>query len=609
MKHLYLIILFASYSFSHSQSDLFVSTGSYVYADGTAFTSGPTVAPLYVTDDINLETNGHIYLRNEAQLVQGNDVGNSGIGQLSVYQTGTSNTYMYNYWCSPVGINSGTAGNTNFGPDNTIYGETAAPITSLAATYITEPNYDGVAGTPPTIASFWFYSFTGSTAPPNEYADWLSIDETSGILTPGYGWTMKGNPSGAQQYDFRGRPNNGTISTTLNAGRETLVGNPYPSAIDARAYIFDAVNRTLINSGTLSFWVQDPVNSASHVLVDYRGGYSTYTINEFDPVVETSVPATFDSYNGDGTFNSTGATSSGKNVYRYIPIGQGFMVEGNGTGGMLRTTNAMRIFQKEAVTLSEFFRMSNNAQSTPENSEEATYTSDGLSIMPEGYKRFRLNLDFNEIYTRQLVQTFHHTATDGKDYGLETISPKALDADAYWPGNDEAFNAQAFNFDIDLRIPMVININEEQSLRFRIFDIQNFEALQGIYIHDIESQTYVNLRNQHYELNIEPGNYTERFEIVFTTEVALDIDEFDSNTLTINQNNGSHQLSILNPKNLDITSIEVYNVAGKLLLNGNYNSIMNRYELSTASLSDGVYVVNVKSNTSTVETQKIIIKN
>ena len=43
---------------------------------------------------------------------------------------------MYNYWCSPVGINSGAAGNTVFTPNVNFYRETAAPITSSVFGYI-----------------------------------------------------------------------------------------------------------------------------------------------------------------------------------------------------------------------------------------------------------------------------------------------------------------------------------------------------------------------------------------------------------------------------------------------------------------------------------------
>jgi hypothetical protein len=112
-----------------------------------------------------------------------------------------------------------------------------------------------------------------------------------------------------------------------------------------------------------------------------------------------------------------------------------------------------------------------------------------------------------------------------------------------------------------------------------------------------------------YELNIEPGNYTDRFEVVFTTEDVLDFEEFDTESLTINQNNTIHELLVINPKNLDINTIEVYDVSGKRLLQGHYDNILERYILSTENLSDGVYVVNVISESNTVKSEKIFVKN
>jgi hypothetical protein len=106
-----------------------------------------------------------------------------------------------------------------------------------------------------------------------------------------------------------------------------------------------------------------------------------------------------------------------------------------------------------------------------------------------------------------------------------------------------------------------------------------------------------------------PGNYTDRFEIVFRSEEILDVDAYDISSLIINQNNGIHQLSVLNPKNLDITAIEVYDISGKRLVNGTYDAVLTHYELSTTNLSDGVYIVNVKSKTNAIKSQKVIIKN
>src|SRR5690606_37780722 len=343
MKHILTLILLITYSISFAQTDLYISDNAnvYMYVDGTAFTGG-TNAPLYVTNGIQLVGEGNLYLRNEAHLLQGSTGNNSGTGRLSVFQTGNSNTYMYNYWGSPVGQNIGTAGNTFLQPSNNLYRETTAPITSTAYTYVSDYN-----GTATEIASYWLYSFLGITAAPNDYQHWLGIGrgalpvgaDPDGTLAPGYGFTMKGSPTGTRQYDFRGRPNNGTITVTLNPNRETLVGNPYPSAIDALEFIHDPSNTNIANeydpilfphmTGVLKYWEQR-AGATSHVLSNYVGGYALYTISS-DGATESFVHAPFSMYNLDGTPAGgppSGDTDGVKTPRRYIPVGQGFMVEG-----------------------------------------------------------------------------------------------------------------------------------------------------------------------------------------------------------------------------------------------------------------------------------------
>ncbi len=359
------------FSVSFAQSDLFVGNGSYVFIEGTAFTSGPTVAPLYVTDDINLDTNGHIYLRNDSQLLQGNDVGNSGEGQLSVYQTGNSNTYMYNYWCSPVGLNFGADGiNTDFRPNNVLYGEITAPIFNGLATYLPAPNYDGVNSSLLVIADFWFYSFIGVSPPATAYDDWVALSVTAGNLDSGYGFSMKGSPSRAQQYDFRGPPNNRTITVTVNANRETLAGNPYPSALDVYYLLNDPLNTPNI-TGVIKYWEQAP-GATSHVISNYVGGYTNYTIGTFsdngtpldltdDTVSESSLPAVFQMYllNGLPASGPPITNVAARTAGRYIPIGQGFMVEGSSRGGLITFNNSQREFYKQSGSISVFFRGTN----------------------------------------------------------------------------------------------------------------------------------------------------------------------------------------------------------------------------------------------------------
>ena len=240
------------------------------------------------------------------------------------------------------------------------------------------------------------------------------------------------------------------------------------------------------------------------------------------------------------------------------------------------------------------------------------YQENGLAIVPSDYKRFRINVEFtvNEAnYVRQLLLNFHDSATAGFDYGLELRASENLESDAYFTLDNEDYLGQAYPFEETLVIPLTVDIAQQQPLRFRIFDIQNFEDSQGIYIHDIENDVYVDLRQQDYDLNIEPGNYTDRFEIVFTTQ-ALGMEDFDATSLNIHQNNNLHQLSVQNPNSLDIKSIEIFDVAGKRLLQSNFDTIDVQYNLSTLRLSDGVYVVNVVTHESNKAiSKKIIVKN
>lgn len=626
------------FSVASAQSDLFVSNGSYLFVDGTGFASGTDVAPLFVTDDVNIENNGHIYLRNDAQLLQGNDIGNQGMGELSIYQNSNVNQFAYNYWCSPVGNTTSSSSNNPFNInqiDDPLF-ITSSLIDSGNPTFLNVLN-----GTPNMtsmspdliISTKWLYTFVVA----NAYSDWNPLSETSAV-SPGLGFTMKGmGPNGAtvnQIYDFRGKPNNGTITNEIAAGQFTLIGNPYPSALDLADFLWDTDNVTIIDdqdspvvsgtTGAVYFWVQDPANSDSHLIANYVGGYASYTCTQpdgSDNIMESYVPATFIFYLPDGTPLTPPSPQQdiSRTARRYLQVGQGFMIEGDpsipasppASPTLVHLKNSHRQFIKEGNgSSSDFFRNSSsgsvNSSSLVSNSQ---YDENGNFIVPEDYKRFRVLLSFNELYTRELLANFHATATPGFDYGLEAKTPNEIPSDAYWTQNNENYVIQAYAFDLNLRMPLVIDIEEQQPLTIGIYDVQNFDEDQGIYIYDSEINQYINLKEQNYQINIEPGHYDNRFEIVFTPGNILEIEEFDISKLTIRQNNSNQQLTVLNPNGIDVKNIEVFDVAGKRMVYSHPEAILSRYNLATANLSEGVYIVNVTTNGNTVVSEKIIIKN
>lgn len=598
MKILYLTILSVFFC-QLSLAQLTVRNDAYIFA---------TDIEVYVEDDVNLtETNSTFYLRDEAQLIQGpGNTGNSGVGKLSVYQEGTVNQYAYNYWASPVGnVDANSTGNRAFTPNKNIYDVVDLTNSNLAGYSTT--GYNGTSS-PLNIEDYWIWTYNPGT----NYSDWDYVGE-SGTVDAGYGFTMKGTDAGNQQYDFRGKPNEGEILVDIEPGQETLIGNPYPSALDAALLIHDPANSGLLETATLYYWEQDQ-SIASHNLTAYSGGYASYTITDATlGNFGTFTPATFKTYNADGTINTISGTpsSSIKEARRFIPIGQGFMIKGNPaapSNSHLLISDSHRVFYRESAANSEFFRTAQQTESTTTNQDDQ-YTVDGLTIVPADFKRFRLNIDFNETYTRQLLQNFHNTATPNEDYGLESRMYESLNSDAYWPQNTKKLVAQANAYDLNLAIPVVLNLNNQQLIRFRIFDVQNFDNNQPIYIHDKVNDTYVNLQSQNFEINLPAGNYTDRFEVVFVEANTLSTDEFAENNFNVIQNNNTSELVVLNPKKLDIENIKLYDVSGKIIFNEIVKNNNERLSYSTKNLSDGVYLAQTTLSNNNTTTKKVIVAN
>ncbi|WP_040282046.1 T9SS type A sorting domain-containing protein [Psychroserpens damuponensis] len=603
-----LFLVFITVSFS-AFAQLTVTNSSYIFVDGSGFNDTPGVAPLYVTEAVNLTgADSHIYLRNEAQLIQGDNVStNSGIGELSIQQTGTANTFAYNFWCSPVGNNSIASGNEINRVD--LIDDSTGLITSNDALFNT--GYDGLAS-PLTISSRWLYTYVAS----DEYADWNALDSNSAIL-PGLGFTMKGIGGGGQLYDFRGKPNNGTITNNILAENFTLIGNPYPSAIDALLLIHDPQNTNIeispglpefapTTTGVLYYWEQTPTN---HNTANYVGGYGAYTISAGG--VETFSFPTFYGYDDQGNAAPTPpGPGPSKIARRYIPIGQGFMVKGAAGSGSstIYVKNSHRVYAKESSGNSYFFR-NDGDNDTTSNMQETQYNELGLNLVPSDFKRFRLNINFNQDFTRQLVQNFHHTATDGFDYGLEAPSSDNTTTDATWTQNDEDFVIQAHAFDIEKRIPVIIKAENQQPIEFSIFDVQNFDTSQPIYIHDIENDIYVNLRAQNYTINVAAGNYTNRFEITFQPGETLHLEDITNHGFDVFQNSKNSQLTVLNPNELDIKTVTLFDVSGKLVLNSKNVGSEHEYHFSTKSLSEGVYIATVMVDKNQAISKKVVIKN
>jgi hypothetical protein len=591
-----LLFLVVCCSTNLAKAQLYVGSTSYVFVKNDV---------LFVNQDVDIQNNGFLYLRNEAQLIQGTTGSstNKGLGRLSVFQEGTSDHFDYNYWCSPVGNASATPGNESFGI-NQFHVPTSATA-SNPATIVT--GYDGASSAASlSIASYWIWRFLSGI----NYSEWVQTAAASTIAA-GQGFTMKGtagtdpvtvgestanNPGGAQRYDFRGKPNDGTITVNVAADKLTLTGNPYPSALHVNAFLLDPSNTDC--TGIAYYWEQNKTIN-SHVLVNYQGGYGTFSpIGTGPTTYGVYVPATFNSYNNDGSLNVVGASSGLAIQRKYAPIGQGFMIKGKATGAPVSVSlkNAHRSYYKEADVYSQFERVLK---------KEDQLNRDNTG--PEQLSVIRLNTIMNNQFTKQLALVFLPTATDGVDHGIDALSPsdEALPYDVYFDLDANKYVIQGTAFELYKRIPLGIKTASATSFSFDASVVSQFDAAQPIYLYDAVNDSYHNIKNSPYTVNLQAGTHHNRFELTFVN--SLGTNPTQTSQIVITHQASEHMLEVANPNAVALSSIALYDLAGKQLLYQNQMGNAQRYQFSTANLAHGLYIAKLITRENEQVVQKILV--
>lgn len=560
---------------------------------------------LYVKQDVNIQNTGDIYLRNQSQLLQAKtgSSANAGAGKLSVFQEGSANAFTYNYWCSPVGNSITASGNESFGI--TMLHQPTSAISSTPAVMLPMNSYNGISN-PLSISQGWIFKFLSSSL----YSQWFGVYSGTSI-NPGEGFTMKGtagtdatfsdagannNPGGKQRYDFRGRPNDGDITINLAAGKRTLTGNPYPSAIDLKAFLLSATNST----GVAYFWEQDKTVN-SHNLVAYKGGYGTYS-----PVGGSNVapygtmgvytPAVFYAYDGAGT--QLGSVGSGSSYERrFCPIGQGFMLEGSSTG-TVTMNNSFRVYQKEgAANYSQFERHTSAAKTANDDEFLPAIPSvsgfDYSTVSTKPIPQIRFNTLLNNEAIRQVSLAFHPVATDGADFAMDAKSPDtASDTDMYFVIDNAEYVIDVIDFDINKRIPIGFKNAVPSSFRIKVGEIINFDGTSNVYLHDKNSDVYYDIVNQEYEMTLPAGVNNTQYEITFVN-AALNVPVLSADSFEVLQNNVSQTLTVLNPHLIEIKSISLYDITGKLMMNDLNVGSKDKFQFPTSTFSDAMYIVKI----------------
>jgi len=537
-----------------------------------------------------LKLNGIIDLQGESQLVQtdGCDLDINSGGNLNRDQQGTSNSYKYNYWSSPVGNVSTTANNKQHSIADVLRDGTN-PAKPIGINFL--PAYaaaDGGVTSPIILSTYWMYTFVDK--PGGEYDAWTHIGDT-GSLQAGQGFTMKGSnaTTADQNYTFIGKPNNGDISLTISANNNYLVGNPYPSAIDANAFINDNLsiadggNSTSPSSidGTLYFW--DHFGGGTHNLKSYEGGYGLLT-------KLTSTPAIAN----DARINNTGGIST-LSPKRYIPVTQGFFVVADSTlvgSGTIVFKNSQRIFKTEASGLSQFLKIEGAAKSNT--------TASTTPII-------RLQFNSPDGWHREIALGFDPKTTNHFDIGYDGKLIEDNPEDMYWIIDKDKYVIQGVKkFNTNRVLPLGIKISKAGNATIKLKSIENLSSNTKVYIKDKLTGKTTNINTSDYTINLEPGIYTKRFSLVFKSKTKhFEQDNSHNKQIIAYYNRFNKRLEFYNFSTKKIIKIRLLNFRGRTIKVWQKNLNKKHLSLSVPKLN-GIYIIKIYTNKGLIN-KKIII--
>ncbi|QNM84727.1 T9SS type A sorting domain-containing protein [Polaribacter pectinis] len=508
---------------------------------------------LQVTNGIN--NSGDIRLVGNSQLVQthtGTNL-NTGSGNLYVDQTATtSSVYHSGYWSSPVSATTGAP----FSIDDVLKDgnvpTAATPTAGEAGNINFNGAHDGNASSPIQISTRWLATF-------NNAADWTRfVSPTANVLTPGLGWNMK---SVGAKFTFKGKPNDGDYSYSITKDNFSLIGNPYPSALDSQAFIDD--NSSQFN-GIL--YIYDSSSDNTHVRGAYTGTYTTIV---------------------------SGVSVGGG---RYLPIGQAFFItrEAAGTGSL-----TFKNSQRTLVNLGDTAGLV--ARSSIENEQ---IESKEMSILKIG---FNFDLSSTEKRTRQLAIAFRGL-TDNYESGFDAEMWSLQPTDVYLTvkDRDNPFIITGVeNFKSSLAVPLVVQLDQQRNVTFSLDEINNINA--SVYLLDNDLQKLYSLDNGPQVLNLPEGKYTDRFSIVFSKKILSNVNsEVNENLITIFES-AKGQLTIKNTSNLNIETIKLYNLLGVEVKSYDIKTNVEELNLDISKISKALYIVTLKTDKGIIN-KKIILK-
>lgn len=360
-------------------------------------------------------------------------------------------------------------------------------------------------------------------------------ENASSLMSVGRGYIIRGpkafSETTAANYEatFKGVPNNGLVSVPIAAtDTSNLIGNPYPSAINADSFING--NKGVID-GTIYFWTH---NTAINKNVYTSDDYAVYNL-----------------LGGVGT---SAALNSGVNNAKpdgKIASGQSFFVTSSNGGGFAVFNNTMRLVGQNT----NFFKVGSSKKSKSSAMEK---------------HRIWLNLSNSDGAFKQILIGYAEGATNDFDPSIDGESfdgNQYLDFYSIHQEKNLVIQGRALPFDRTDEIKLGFTSTVAGNFTIEIDETDGLLSNQSVFIEDKWSNTVVNLNQTGYAFTTAIGTFDDRFVVRFINK-TLTVNDTEKDKESVFVSSKNKELLVNSTKEL-IKEITIYSVEGKKIYHKN----------------------------------------
>ncbi|UPZ16561.1 Ig-like domain-containing protein [Flavobacterium humidisoli] len=419
---------------------------------------------------------------------------------------------------------------------------------------VDNPDFKMITLSPETLSDKFFYWTS----------DFKWATDMYGKMTmePGKGYSIRGPQSFDTQTPsdftgkFYGKPNNGNILIPTTADKYHFIGNPYPSAIDARQFIID--NGEV---GPLYFW--------THVSPPKKeNGSNTYTYSSPDYATFTLL-------------GSTKATTGGEAPSGYIGVGQGFFIKPKVSS--ITFNNGQRVKAKNT----QFYKTTAKETEIEVN-------------------RLWLNLSNTEDAFKQLLVGYAEGASNNYDHNYDATTMAGNSFIDFYTINEAkklTVQARALPFDNTDTVPLGYKTTISSELTISIDHADGFFNKQAVYLEDKTTGAIIDLRASNYTFQTAAGTFTDRFVLRYTNK-TLGTDDFENVEDGILVSVKSKVINVASGTE-NIKEAQIYTIGGQLLYNKSKIDA-KQLEITNLHSSNQVLLVKVILENGHAVTKKII---